>query len=127
MGHKVRQEIWHVATLCSGAQAETRQNKIYRIHSSEKVLNTQILQRHFFYKGTKENDSQLEAMAQHWEHNKQTLNKFLIFRPLVSMYWTKCSLNDINGYKIKLSFSKLHRSDCFAHVQYRRLPTILDS
>jgi len=27
MGHKVRQEIWHVATLCSGAQAETRKKQ----------------------------------------------------------------------------------------------------
>jgi hypothetical protein len=83
MGHKVRQEIWHVATLCSGAQTETRKNQMYRIHSSKKFLNTQILQRHLFYKGTKENDSQLKAMAQHWEHNKQTFNKFRIFITLV--------------------------------------------
>jgi hypothetical protein len=59
---------------CSGTQAETRKNKMYRIHSSEKVLNTQILPRHFFYMGAKENDSQLEAMAQHWEHNKHLTN-----------------------------------------------------
>jgi hypothetical protein len=64
-------------------------------------FNTQILLRHFFYKGPKKNDSQLEAMAQHWEHNKQTLNIFHIFIPLVSMYCTKCSLKEINSYKIK--------------------------
>jgi hypothetical protein len=40
MGHKVRQEIWHVATLYSGAQAETRKNKMYRIHSIESLKHT---------------------------------------------------------------------------------------
>jgi hypothetical protein len=75
----------------------------------------------------KKNDSQLEAMAQHWENNKQILNKFHIFIPLISMHCTKCSLNDTDSYKTKLSFSKLHRSNCFTLVQYRRLPTILDS